>query len=73
MKTAIGNCLVHRGRPDNDNPYKGQSLSGAARQNALQAFRDGEDTQEFTYWHAPCGGGAFEIIDPLKVDWLGMR
>lgn len=72
---SIGDCLVHRGMPRDGNPYTVHSadtaLNGDERRRALHAFRDGEDTSEFTYWYGPCGGGAFQITDPTLVLWGG--
>lgn len=53
-------------------PYSRPSgLSGIDRRDALHAFKHGEDTSEFTFWYAPCGGGAFQIVNPAVVLWDG--
>lgn len=69
MKHHIGNVVVHRGTPPENNPYRGQSLYYAPRVNALWAFRSGEDTSAFTFWYAPSSGGAKQITDPAEIDW----
>lgn len=71
-KTSIGDCLVHRGMPPNNNPYLGKGTThvlGEERRSALKAFREGGDTTGFTFWHAPCTGGAYQITDPNVVRW----
>lgn len=79
-KTTIGNVAVWRGEPPDGNPYirhKGNDLllgvTGDERVEALRRFRDGEDTSEYTFWHAPVGGGARRISSPDEIDWTQMR
>ncbi len=55
---GIGDVVVHRGEPPDGNPYRGQSLAGSERVAALLAFRDGCPCSEYTFWYAPCCGGA---------------
>ena len=69
----IGSVLVHKGEPDNSNPYRGESLCGDERVSALRAFRDRKHTGAYTFWHAPANGGASRLVDPESVDWRGLR
>lgn len=69
MRYQIGNVIVHIGTPPHGNPYRGDSLIGASRVNALWALRSGGNTALYTYWYAPAGGGAKQLRGPDEVDW----
>ena len=69
MKANIGDVLVHKGEPDNSNPYRGESLSGDERKAALKAFKNRLHTGAYTFWYAPRYGGAKRITDPDDVNW----
>ena len=73
MKTSIGDVLVHKGEPDNSNPYRGHSVMGEERKSALQAFRDRKHVGCYTFWIAPGSGGARRTIDPDDVNWDTMQ
>ena len=81
MRTSLGNVSVHRGIPHDGNPYRGclgrqwpiTSITGDERVAALQAFEQGDDTSQYTFWHAPSGGGARQILDQKEIDWTGLR
>jgi hypothetical protein len=72
MKITIGDLLVHKGEPDNSNPYRGNSICGEERKSALKAFMDRKHTGCYTFWHAPACGGARRVIDPEEVAWETM-
>lgn len=72
IKPGIGDVLVHHGRPPDDNPYRGHSLMGQERADALRAFRAGDDTEGYTFWYAPSHGGAYEIRSARHIDWRTM-
>lgn len=62
MKTTyhVGDVLVIRGEPPN--PYRGDSLSGPTRREALKKFMLG------VFWHAPGNGGAKPCTND-EVSW----
>ena len=83
-KHSIGDVTVFLGMPENGNPYRGYSAIGFERHAALVAFRDQvrvTDYKEhgslvlahFSFWYAPCTGGAKRILDPSKINWSGCR
>lgn len=72
-KITIGDIAVHMGMPPENNPYRGIHISGPERATALRAFKEEKDTSQYTFWHAPAGGGASQLTTPTKVDWSGLR
>ena len=58
MKHCIGDISVHRGEPPEGNPYRKESLCGPERANALHDFHERKPTPDYTFWVAPCHGGA---------------
>lgn len=69
-KVHIGDVAVCQGEPPGGNPY-GTSLCGPIRKDALRAFKNGETKgfiEQFTFWHAPCVGGAKKITRE-EIDW----
>ena len=82
----IGDIVVHKGTPPQNNPYRGfrenpnrpadepcTHVSGDERVAALQAFKDGDDTSGYTFWHAPATGWATQLTTTENVDWTGLR
>lgn len=65
---SIGDVAVHLGMPPQGNPYRGESLIGPPRRKALALFKSGE-TGPYTFWFAPCSGGARRLTDPAEVNW----
>ena len=55
---SIGNVSVVKANPPNGNPYRGESLIGTPRKDALRKFKAGEPQPEYEFWYAPCCGGA---------------
>lgn len=70
MKTTyhVGDVLVIRGEPPEVNPYRGDSLSGPTRREALRKFMLGVPQPELTFWYAPGSGGAKPCTND-EVDW----
>jgi hypothetical protein len=64
----IGDVTVICGEPPNGNPYKGISLMGKERVDALNKFMRDISQPEFTFWYAPCCGGA-ERCTRDQVNW----
>jgi hypothetical protein len=67
-KHYVGDVQVIRGEPPEGNPYRGNSLIGADRRDALRKFAMGLDTSGYTFWYAPCSGGAKRCAKD-EVDW----
>jgi hypothetical protein len=71
LSSHIGNVLVCLGEPKNGNPY-GASLCGNERKNALSAFKYGRPCSAYTFWYAPCSGGARKIaVDEINWETSG--
>jgi hypothetical protein len=64
----VGDVLVIRGEPPFANPYRGDSLSGTTRREALRKFMLGVPQPELTFWYAPGSGGAKPCTND-EVDW----
>ena len=65
----IGDVRVCMGEPPNGNPYldkNGPQMNDRAE--ALRKFMRGIPQPEFTFWHAPCCGGAKRITRD-EVNW----
>ena len=58
---STGNIGIHNGRPEDDNPYKGTTLWGDDRVEALKNFMEGKSFEGHTYWYMPAEGNAFEL------------
>lgn len=71
MLTTIGDVAIHDGEPPDGNPYKGTGITGAKRERLLDAFRDGNDVGNATFWHAPGHGGARRIDNPDEILYPG--
>ncbi len=67
-KYQIGDVSVIKGDPPNGNPYRGVSLSGNERADALMDFRNDVPQPELTFWYTPCFGGAKPCAQD-DVDW----
>ncbi len=77
-RPTIGDVAVIRGEPPfdddgNRNPYRGESVLGDERFNALHAYVEGGDTSAYTFWYAPVFGGAYRIKSVEDVNWSGLR
>lgn len=69
-KPHIGDVLICRGMPKDGNPY-GKSIMGNERKANLLAFKNGEPTEGYTFWHGPANSGSRQIFSPDEVDWYG--
>src|SRR3990172_7106987 len=66
---VIGDVSVHFGQPLDGNPYKGDGgLYGDERKAALLEFHDTGKCEGYTFWYAPCCGGA-HVITREGVNW----
>jgi hypothetical protein len=68
-KIYIGDLAVFEGEPPDGNPYRGESVMGYDRLDALKAFKAGTPPAGITYWFTPNCGGARRVTDPAEVDW----
>lgn len=67
-KYHIGQVGVVKKDPPNGNPYRGDSLIGPPRREALRKFKHGEPTPDLEFWYQPSSGGAKRITSD-DVDW----
>lgn len=68
MKYNVGDVNVVVGEPPDGNPYRGVSLMGVERSEALRKFMRGLTTGKLTFWYAPCCGGA-KRCTAGEVNW----
>ena len=66
-KFSIGEVRVFYGVVTN--PYQRGGLVGQPRVDALRSFKNGEITDDFSFWGTPSEGGAVELENPEQIDW----
>lgn len=69
---SIGDISAHRGAVAN--PYRGSSLMGRERSEALGRFLRGLPTPGYTFWFSPACGGAKALdappaVNPVVIDF----
>ena len=64
----VGDVSVIQGEPPDGNPYRGKSLMGLERAEALRKFMRNIPQAKLTFWYAPCSGGAKRITKD-EVNW----
>lgn len=82
-KVGIGDVIVHRGMPEDNNPYHRASLMssstmvyGDERVRALTMLADNDrrlQYEPYTFWYAPVDGGSHLIVSREEVNWTGLR
>lgn len=79
----IGDIIVGKGRPKDENPYKALKgdrsnlrnyvsfgLIGQKRKDALVELKNSTlDFNKYSVWYAPSFGGAKELFDNKAIDW----
>jgi hypothetical protein len=68
-QTDLGDLLVFKGPPDDNNPHRGNSIVGEERGLALITFKDRLHTGAYTFWHVPRHGSPRRITDPEEIRW----
>jgi hypothetical protein len=71
-KVKVADIRVVHENPPRGNPYRGESLVGARRLLAIEAFRIFGAAVGFEFWYAPPGGIAKRITN-ADVEWEGFE